>query len=204
MSKKHLYYLVHKPFKVLSQFTDENGNKGLATLFELAKDVYPVGRLDLDSEGLLILTNDKSLNNELLNPKKGHKRTYWVEVEGDPDHEALNSLRNGVSINVNGKAYQTQKAVVEIIDPDVVERNPPVNYRKHPVRTWLEISLTEGKNRQVRRMTAKVGHPTLRLIRVAVESLNLDPLKPGEITQISRKALYQKLNLTLETKKPGQ
>lgn len=196
MAKQRLYFIIHKPFKVLSQFTDEGDNKGLKAVFrDLPKDVYPVGRLDLDSEGLLILTNDKSLNNKLLNPKHGHKRTYWIEVDGKPDEAAIKKLKSGVEIKVSGKTHTTKPALVSIIKPATVERDPPVNYKKHPTRTWLEISLTEGKNRQVRRMTAKVGHPTLRLIRVAIEDLNLEPLKSGEITQISEKVIYKKLNL---------
>ena len=196
MARKKLYFVIHKPFKVLSQFTNEGENIGLREVFkDLPNDVYPLGRLDLDSEGLLILTNDKSLNNKLLNPNYGHKRTYWIEVDGKPDETALKQLKAGVEIKVSGKIHQTKPALVSIIKPNVVERDPPVNYIKHPIRTWLQISLTEGKNRQVRRMTAKVGHPTLRLMRVAIEDLNLEPLKSGEITQISEKAIYKKLNL---------
>lgn len=185
----------------MSQFTDESGNPGLSSIFDLPKDVYPVGRLDLDSEGLLILTNDKKLNHRLLNPKNEHQRTYWVEVEGKPTDQSLSQLRSGISINVNGKAHRTKNAEVRIIKPEIEERDPPVNYQKHPERTWLKISLTEGKNRQVRRMTAKVGHPTLRLIRVAIEGLKLGPLKSGDITQMSQKIVYKKLNLT---KNPDQ
>ncbi len=187
--------MIHKPFKVLSQFTDEDGNPGLGNLFDLPKDVYPVGRLDLDSEGLLILTNDKSLNNRLLNPLNNHKRTYWVEVEGTPKTDDLAKFSNGLEINLKGKTHKTRKADVKIIKPDVPDREPPVNVKKHPIRSWLEISLTEGKNRQVRRMTAAIGHPTLRLIRVAIEDLQMHPLKSGEITQISKGVLYKKLRL---------
>lgn len=196
MARKKLYFIIHKPYKVLSQFSNEGNNIGLGEVFEdLPKDVYPVGRLDLDSEGLLILTNDKSLNNKLLNPKHNHNRTYWVEVDGLPDEKAIDRLQKGVQINVSGKSHHTKPASVRIISPDVAERNPPVNYQKHPERTWLEIQLTEGKNRQVRRMTAKVGHPTLRLIRIGIEHLRLEPLKSGEIIQISEKVIYKKLNL---------
>lgn len=196
MAKKRLYYIIHKPFKVLSQFSDEGNNIGLGQVFKnLPKDVYPVGRLDLDSEGLLILTNDKTLNHKLLNPKHKHKRIYWVEVDGVPDEAALNLLRTGVTININGKAHQTNPADAKLISPKVQERIPPVNYVKHPLRSWIQISLTEGKNRQVRRMTAKVGHPTLRLIRIAIEELYLEPLTSGEITQISEKVIYKKLKL---------
>ena len=181
---------------MLSQFSNEDGNRGLREAFpDLPKDVYPVGRLDLDSEGLLILTNDKALNNKLLNPKNNHARTYWVEVEGTPKKESIALLEQGVEIKVNGKKHKTKPAKVKVINPVVTERNPPVNYKKHPERSWLQIVLTEGKNRQVRRMTAKVGHPTLRLIRVAIEDLKLEPLQSGEVTQISEKVIHQRLRM---------
>ncbi|WP_462249503.1 pseudouridine synthase [Ekhidna sp.] len=196
MAKKKYYYIIHKPFKILSQFSNEGANSGLGEVFSnLPKDVYPVGRLDLDSEGLLILTNDRSLNNKLLDPKHKHMRTYLVEVEGQPSADAINQLVTGVEINLKGKLYKTKPALVDVVKANVPERTPPVNYKKHPIRSWLKIKLTEGKNRQVRRMTAKVGHPTLRLLRIAIEDLSLDPLKSGEITQISEKAIYKKLNL---------
>lgn len=196
MGRKKLYFIIHKPFKVLSQFSNEGDNIGLGEVYkDLPKDVYPVGRLDLDSEGLLILTNDKALNNKLLNPNHGHKRIYWVEVDGRPDKKAIQLLEEGVEINVSGKKHRTKPAKVKIVTPDIPERNPPVNYQKHPERTWLQISLTEGKNRQVRRMTAKVGHPTLRLLRVAIEDMRLEPLQSGDITQISEKVIYKRLNL---------
>lgn len=196
MKPTHQYFIIHKPFKVLSQFSNENGNIGLGSLFELPKDIYPVGRLDLDSEGLLILTNDKSLNNKLLNPKNAHKRTYWAEVEGVPDEASLEKFANGLVINVNGNAHKTLKCTISVIEPTIIEeRKPPVNYKKHPERCWLEIKLIEGKNRQVRRMTAAIGHPTLRLIRVAIEDLQLLPLRSGDITQVSEKAIYKKLNI---------
>lgn len=197
MKKSHKYFIIYKPYQILSQFTDEVGNKGLGSVFSLQKDIYPVGRLDLDSEGLLVLTNDKRLNGALLNPKHQHTRTYWVEVEGAPSEESLNKMRNGLEINVKG-IYHTLPCEVNLIEtPDLPEREPPVNYQKHPERSWLEIRLTEGKNRQVRKMTAKIGHPTLRLVRVAIEDLSLFPLKPGEITQVSEKAIYKKLRVTL-------
>ncbi|MAE87757.1 MAG: pseudouridine synthase [Flammeovirgaceae bacterium] len=195
MAKTKNYFIIYKPYKVLSQFTDEDGNAGLGSIYTLPKDVYPVGRLDLDSEGLLILTNDRELNGALLNPKNEHKRTYWVEVEGTPTEESLIQFRAGLEINVKG-TYNTLPCDVRIIkSPELKERNPPVNYDKHPVRSWLEVKLVEGKNRQVRKMTAKIGHPTLRLVRVAIEELQLAPLQSGEITQISRKILYKKLKL---------
>ncbi len=193
---KPLYYIIYKPYKVLSQFTDEKGNPGLGSIFKLPSDVYPVGRLDLDSEGLLILTNDRKLNHKLLNPAFEHRRTYWVEVEGHPDKTALENLERGLEINLKGKKHQTLPAMVEMIKPsNIPTREPAVNYQKHPQTSWVSITLTEGKNRQVRRMFAAVGHPVLRLIRVQIEDLSLAPLKPGEITQISEKAIYKKLSL---------
>ncbi|MFY0600617.1 MAG: pseudouridine synthase [Cyclobacteriaceae bacterium] len=196
MKRVNKYFIIHKPFKVLSQFSDENGNLGLGSIFDLPKDVYPVGRLDLDSEGLLILTNDKSLNNKLLNPVNKHERVYLAEIEGVPDESALTEFRNGLEININGKKHKTLPAVVRIVtNPELKERNPPVNYKKHPVRSWVEIKLTEGKNRQVRKMTAAIGHPTLRLLRIGVEDVNLFPLQSGEITQMSEKVIYKKLKL---------
>jgi len=197
MSKKTLrYFLINKPYKVLSQFSNEGNNVGLGTLYELSKDVYPVGRLDMDSEGLLLLTNDKAINNKLLNPNHSHRRVYWVEVEGQTNESSLNEFRGGLEINLKGRVYKTKPAEVRILDEMTLEeREPPVNRVKHPITSWLEITLTEGKNRQVRRMTAKIGHPTLRLIRFAIEELELGSLKPGEIIEISRNITYSKLNL---------
>ena len=190
------YFIINKPYKVLSQYTDEAENKGLGSIFRIPKGIYAVGRLDLDSEGLLILTNDKKLNNFLLNPENEHKRTYHVEVEGTPSTAVLNVLSEGISITIDGKLYRTKKAEVRILkDYDFPERSPAVNRIKHPETSWIEVILTEGKNRQVRKMTAKVGHPTLRLIRVGIESLALHPLMPGQIVMISKKVLYKKLKL---------
>ena len=181
---------------MLSQYTDEVENKGLGSIFRIPKGIYAVGRLDLDSEGLLILTNDKKLNHALLNPENGHKRTYHVEVEGIPSSDALKGLSDGLGISIDGKSYQTKKAEVSILtDYQLPERSPAVNRIKHPVTSWLEVILTEGKNRQVRKMTAKMGHPTLRLLRVAIEDLALHPLMPGQIVMISKKVLYKKLKL---------
>ncbi|MEP0366096.1 MAG: pseudouridine synthase [Cyclobacteriaceae bacterium] len=196
MSATFKYFIIHKPYKVLSQFSDENGNAGLGSIYTLPRDVYPVGRLDLDSEGLLILTNDKALNNKLLNPKHAHTRTYLAEVEGIPDRADLAQFAKGLDIKVSGKVHRTMPAKIEIVAPSqIAERDPPVNYKKHPERSWVKIELTEGKNRQVRRMTAAIGHPTLRLVRVAIEELQLLPLASGGITQLSQKAIYSKLKI---------
>lgn len=195
--KKHLYFIIYKPFGVLSQFTDEGGNPGLGSVYQLPGDVYPVGRLDLDSEGLLILTNDHSLNASLLNPSKGHRRRYWVEVDGEPNASALARLQQGPIIRIKGREHQSLPVEVSLLGQGVSlpERNPPVNRLKHPATSWLELGLTEGKNRQVRRMTAAVGHPTLRLVRVAIEDLELFPMQPGDIRQISGNVIRKKLKI---------
>lgn len=196
MAGKLQYFVIYKPYKILSQFSDEAPNKGLGSIFKLPKNVYPVGRLDLDSEGLLLLTNDKSLNQRLLHPKHAHKRTYHVEVEGIPHRSALEELRSGVVINNGGKMYPTLACEANLLhDYTLNERIPPVNRLKHTTTSWLSISLTEGKNRQVRKMTAKIGHPTLRLLRVAIEDLRLGNMEAGDISMLSKNTVYQKLKL---------
>ena len=195
-SKEPRYFIINKPYKVLSQFSSEDGNPGLGTLFQLPKDVYPVGRLDLDSEGLLILTNDKTVNNKLLDPKYGHRRIYWVEVESLPSNDSLADFRRGLEINLKGRTHKTKPCEIRILDDMVIEeREPPVNRKKHPITSWIEVILTEGKNRQVRRMTAKIGHPTLRLIRHSIEGLELGSLESGQIVELSKNAIYSKLEL---------
>lgn len=177
------YIVFHKPYNVLSQFSGEGEKKTLADYLEgIAKDIYPAGRLDYDSEGLLLLTNDKQLLHELTDPKHGHKRTYWVQVDGNISEEATKQLRQGVDINLNGKRYRTLPSQVDILkeEPHVCERNPPIRYRANIPTSWIALTLTEGKNRQVRRMTAAVGFPTLRLIRCCVDCLCLGDLAPGE------------------------
>ena len=198
-SKKNLYFALYKPYKVLSQFSDEDGNKGLNSIIQVPKDVYPVGRLDLDSEGLLILTNNKRINHALLDPRYQHERTYWVQVEGKPSVGQIRKLCEGVKIKVKGESYSTREAGARLLNDqvDIGPRQTPVNEKKYSSTSWLEIKLKEGKNRQVRKMTAAIGHPTLRLIRVAVEELSLFPLRPGELRQISEKTLIAKLHLKL-------
>ena len=134
-----------------------------ADFFDVEKDVYPIGRLDYDSEGLLILTNDKQLNHRLLNPSFAHMREYWVQVDGAINDNAINILQQGVSINIDGKLYNTKPAIAMLLsDPIVCERDPPIRFRKDIPTSWISLILTEGKNRQVRKMTAAVGFPTLR------------------------------------------
>ncbi len=169
------YFIVHKPFHVLSQFSSANGKKSLKDFFDVPSNVYPVGRLDYDSEGLLILTDDKKLNGFLLDPMHKHEREYWVQVEGNLSEEQINLLEQGVQIKVNGKIYNTKKCRVKKFHqpPLVSQRNPPIRFRKSVPDSWIKIILTEGKNRQVRKMTAAVGCPTLRLIRFRIEGITL-------------------------------
>lgn len=191
------YFVVHKPFNVLSQFTSPDGKKTLKDFFNVPVNVYPVGRLDYDSEGLLILTDDKFLNDYLLNPFHNHEREYWIQLEGNITHEAITELEKGVTINANGKMYHTKKCIAEIIlqPGEITERNPPVRYRKNIPESWLKLILTEGKNRQVRKMTARVGFPTLRLIRYRIEKITIEHLPPGEMKKLSQAELYNLLQI---------
>ncbi len=189
------YFIIYKPFNTLCQFSKEGDKKTLADFLEVPKDVYPVGRLDYDSEGLLILTNDKKLNHRLLHPSFEHEREYWVQVDGAITPTAIEQLNNGVDINIDGKIYATKKAQCTLFteEPIVADRNPPIRFRKNIPAPWIQLILKEGKNRQVRKMTAKVGFPTLRLIRYRIEALTLGTLKPREIIAISGENLYKKL-----------
>jgi 23S rRNA pseudouridine2457 synthase len=191
----HHYFIIYKPYLVLSQFTSHAGKQTLADYFTVAKDVYPVGRLDEDSEGLLILTNDKQLNHRLLNPAFAHEREYLVQVDGDITQQAIAKLQQGVDINVAGKPYKTKTcfALLMGIDVPVPARNPPIRFRKDIPAPWIKLVLTEGKNRQVRKMTAKIGYPTLRLIRYRIEGISLNNMQPGEIISLPQKTMYKKL-----------
>lgn len=191
------YYLFYKPFQVLCQFSPEGDKKTLAEYFPgIAKDIYPVGRLDYDSEGLLLLTNDKTLTHRLLEPKFAHRRTYWVQVEGVPDADALQELERGVLISVNGKQHKTLPAKATLFSeaPEVPERNPPIRFRKDIPTSWLALTITEGKNRQVRKMTAAAGFPTLRLIRYSIGDITLGDLKPGAFMELSAAETKKFLN----------
>lgn len=191
------YFIAYKPYLVLSQFTPVEGKKTLIDFFHLSKDVYNVGRLDEDSEGLLLFTNDKKLNHHLLNPAFAHEREYWVQVDGAITNEAMQQLEKGVNINVQGKLIATKPAVISLFEeaPEVPDRNPPIRFRKNIPTSWISIILKEGKNRQVRKMTAKVGFPTLRLIRNRIEKIELGNLQPGEIIQLKEMEVYKKLGL---------
>lgn len=177
---KYRYILFYKPYGVLSQFTDNTGETQRRTLKDYipVPDVYPVGRLDWDSEGLMLLTNHGQLQHRLSHPRFQHKRTYWVQVERIPDAPALSQLQQGVII----EKYRTRPAEVRLLsaEPPLPPRDPPIRFRKTVPTAWLEMTLTEGRNRQVRRMTAAVGFPTLRLVRVAIAHLSLDDLQPSQ------------------------
>lgn len=191
------YFLFYKPFQVLTQFSAEGEKKTLAHYFKnIPKDIYPVGRLDYDSEGLLLLTNDKKLTSKLLEPKYQHRRNYWVQTEGVADDTACQKLCAGVHINVNGKIHQAMAAACHILMPEPIlpERNPPIRFRKNSPTTWLSISLTEGKNRQVRKMTAAVGLPTLRLVRYSIGAVSIQQMQPGDIIEVSDTIIAQLLN----------
>ncbi|MGL5508999.1 MAG: pseudouridine synthase, partial [Microcoleaceae cyanobacterium] len=195
------YIWFYKPYDVLCQFTDDNSSPR-PTLKEYINipDVYPVGRLDHDSEGLLFLTNHGWLQHRLTDPGFAHPRSYWVQVENIPTELALEQLRHGVKI----QNYITRPAQVKLLtsEPNLPARQPPIRERKNIPTAWLEITLTEGKNRQIRRMTAAVGYPTLRLVRVAIAQLNIiDPtsqttvLNPGEwqhLNDVQKHLLYDK------------
>jgi 23S rRNA pseudouridine2457 synthase len=186
------YCIVYKPFNVLSQFTSGDGKQTLGDFFDVPTDVYSAGRLDYDSEGLLVLTNDKKLNHQLLNPAFAHEREYWVQVDGPITNEAIHDLQNGVDITVDGKIYRTKKckATSFTIAPVVPDRNPPIRFRKNIPTSWIKLILTEGKNRQVRKMTAAVGFPTLRLIRHRIGKCTIEALQPGEMRILTSGEAY--------------
>ncbi|HEX2905446.1 MAG TPA: pseudouridine synthase [Phototrophicaceae bacterium] len=179
-----------KPYNVLTQFTDGQGRATLAD-YVTVPNVYAAGRLDLDSEGLLLLTDSARLKTRLMNPQFEHPRTYLVQVERIPDETALQRLRAGVELNDGW----TRPALVERLEtpPDLPERPVPIRYRKNVPDGWLKLTLTEGRNRQVRRMTAAVGHPTLRLVRWAIGPVTLAGLEPGawrELNPAEAEALW--------------
>jgi len=189
---KAVLLALNKPYGVLSQFTPEPGSawKTLAG-FGLPANVYPLGRLDADSEGLLLLSDEPGLNTRLLDPKQAHRREYWVQVEGLPADATLTQLEHGVTIG----DYRTLPARARRLEPApaVPPREPPVRFRKTVPDAWIALELVEGKNRQVRRMTAAVGHPTLRLLRVRIGDFRLGELAPGrwrELTATERAAVF--------------
>jgi 23S rRNA pseudouridine2457 synthase len=183
---------LHKPYGVLSQFTPEPGSRWRTLAdCQLPPQVYPLGRLDADSEGLLLLSDEAGLNSRLLDPEAGHRREYWVQVEGVPDAAALQRLAGGVTI----AGYRTLPCGARLLDPApaLPARVPPIRVRKTVPDAWIALELTEGKNRQVRKMTAAVGHPTLRLVRARIGQFALGELSPGawrELSAAERAAVF--------------
>lgn len=173
--------LFNKPYLVLCQFTDAEGRPTLADYLPV-RDIYPAGRLDYDSEGLVVLTDSGRLQHLISEPQYKLPKTYWAQVEGVPNDEALSRLAKGIALK-DGPTRPVK--VRRIAEPDVWSRNPPIRYRANIPTAWLEITITEGRKRQVRRMTAALGYPTLRLIRLAVGEWELGKLKPGEWKEIS-------------------
>ncbi len=184
------YVLFNKPYGVLSQFTALGRWRSLAE-FGLPPRVYAAGRLDADSEGLLLLTDDGALIQALLGPHSKVEKTYVVQVEGRPEEATLEELRNGVLIE--GRRTLPCSARLLEVAPAFPERSPPVRVRKQVGTSWVEIRLREGRNRQVRRMTASVGHPTLRLVRIAIGAFELGDLLPGRWVELSRNRVGEKL-----------
>lgn len=190
------YVLFNKPFQVLSQFTTDSAEKRTLGDFIALPGIYPVGRLDYDSEGLLLLTDDGNFQHRLSDPRYGHPRTYWVQVEGQVTEEAAGRLRRGLRI----RDYVSQPCQVRAMaEPGVWPRYPPVRYRKSIPTSWMELILTEGRNRQVRHMTAAVGLPTLRLIRVASGAVSIDGLAPGEWRLLTGAEVRQVFPIALPT-----
>ena len=184
------YIIFYKPYGVLCQFTDDSASPR-PTLKEYIDipEIYSVGRLDFDSEGLLLLTNDGILKHRLIDPQFEHSRTYWVQVEKIPTESALQQLRDGVTI----QGYRTKPAIAKLLDiePNLPEREPPIRIRASIPTAWLELKLTEGKNRQVRKMTAAVGFPTLRLVRTAIAHLGLADLHVGQWRNLTQSELQE-------------
>jgi 23S rRNA pseudouridine2457 synthase len=180
--KKFNYIAVYKPYGMLSQFTDNEGRKTLSDIAKFPNNVYSVGRLDSDSEGLLLLTNDKKLTDFLLNPRYAHEREYYVQVEGVPAMEDLEKLLTGIKIG--GEKTLPAKAKI-IKEPSFTSRIPPIRERKNIPTAWISLTLKEGKNRQVRKMTAHIGFPTLRLVRVRIKNIKLSKLLPGNFRELT-------------------
>jgi 23S rRNA pseudouridine2457 synthase len=176
------YFALYKPYGVLSQFTSAVGKKTLADVYKFPENVYPIGRLDLDSEGLLLLTDDKTLTEYLLNPDNKHEREYYAQVEGIPTKEELDKLESGVMV----EGRMTLPAKARLLNGfKIEEREVAIRFRKNVPDNWISLTLTEGRNRQVRKMTASIRHPTLRLIRIRIKNILLGDLKPGQVRQLS-------------------
>jgi 23S rRNA pseudouridine2457 synthase len=180
------YYAVFKPYNMLCQFTGQENDSLLGDLFDFPKDVYSIGRLDKDSEGLLLMTNDNSFKTRMLEPKYKTPKTYFAQVDGAIIDEVIRELSEGkIVIKHNGKSHQVAPAVCrKIDDPNFPERSVPIRYRKNIPTSWVSLMISEGKNRQVRKMTAAVGFPTLRLVRFSIGNYKLGNMQPGDVIEI--------------------
>ncbi|MCC9135491.1 pseudouridine synthase [Pontibacter silvestris] len=192
------YIILNKPYEVLTQFTDEAGRATLKKYVNVP-GIYPVGRLDYDSEGLVLLTDDKALQHRLSDPKFKVEKTYWVQVDNVPTEDALEELRRGVYI----KNIKTSPARVRVLeeDPQIWERSKPIRFRKNIPTSWVEIKISQGMNRQIRRMTAAVGYPTLRLIRPNIGPLSVGNLQPGEYRELTFEEVNELKGLTTMNQK---
>ncbi|HLV42326.1 MAG TPA: pseudouridine synthase [Brumimicrobium sp.] len=184
---KKRYYAIYKPFDMLSQFTGDENASLLGDLHNFPIDVYSIGRLDKTSEGLLLLTNDNDFKNRVLDPKNKSKKTYYVQVDHDITPEACKELSAGtISIKHEGKQHRVAPAeCIKIDEPNLPERSVPIRFRKDIPTSWIALTLREGKNRQVRKMTAAVGFPTLRLVRYSIGSFNIGTMQPGDVLEIN-------------------
>lgn len=189
------YFTIYKPYLTLSQFSREGNHATLKDFFDVPTDVYPVGRLDADSEGLLLLTNDARLNQRMLHPNSHVPKTYWVQVDGQITPEAMQQLASGVRIKHEGKTHLTLPALVQPLPDDLVvpDRNPPIRFRAQIPAPWISLTIREGKNRQVRKMTAAVGFPTLRLIRYQLGNITIDGMQPGDLREWKQAELLHAL-----------
>ena len=187
------YILFYKPYGVLSQFTRDAGYLSLADYGPFPKNTYAAGRLDADSEGLLLLTNDSTLKYRITDPKFGHERTYLVQVEGIPADDEIKRIQNGVIIEK--KRTKPVKVKMLTSEPNLPPRSVPIRFRKNIPTSWIEIVLTEGRNRQVRKMTAAIGHPAVRLVRTSITFLTLDGLQPGTDRELTEKEVGKLLAL---------
>jgi len=194
MQTKKYYFALYKPYDMLSQFSREENSTAKTLLdldFVFPKDVYPIGRLDRDSEGLLLLSNDKALVHKMLHPDNHVAKTYYAQVEGEIHEKALTQLRQGVQIKLDKGFYTTKPAGAEKIEtPILPERVPPIRERKNKPTSWVEMQLQEGKNRQVRKMLAGVGFPVLRLVRVQIGGVLLAEMKIGQVNELPAQCLF--------------
>ena len=194
MSNLYSYFIVYKPYGMLSQFTPEGNKPALSSLLKFPLDCYPVGKLETECEGLLLLTNDKKISQKFLNPTVEFKRTYYVQVDGAINEEAITRLAMGVDVKVEGKIFNSKNAIVSKIDePSLPPRVPPVRFRKTVPTSWINITLVEQKNKQVRQMMGAVGFPALRIVRIKMGNLELPEMLSGDVIELKSAEVYEKI-----------